>query len=105
MSAGKEDEFVKELDDLAPIQIKAQVREQSSKKSQEELEQERFNSLMDNYLELRRKRRIESRNKAQQEESNTERMLLQEKQTKREEEKCETPLNWLFAVDYGVSNN
>lgn len=95
----EEDEFEKELDELTPNQTKVQVREYTSKESKEELEQERFNSLMDGYLELRRKRRrIEAQNKAQEEENNPRKRPTQENETK-EEEKHESPLNWLFAVD------
>lgn len=99
MNYKNEDLFAKELDELAQIQCQTNTegREQASKKSKEELEQERFNSLMDSYLELRRKRRIEIQKNVQQGQSNPRQKATEEKGTK--EEKHESPLNWLFAVN------
>jgi hypothetical protein len=70
-----------------------------NEKNKEELEQDRFNSLMDGYLEKRRKK-SEAEKKAQEEKEKLEQAQTSTDQKPTEKKKKgDAPLNWIFAVD------
>jgi hypothetical protein len=76
---------------------------ENNEKNKEELEQDRFNSLMDAYYEKRRKK-SEAEKKAQEEKEKLEQASqaqksTEQKSTENKKKKGDTPLNWIFAVD------
>jgi|GEM_PF-1768501 hypothetical protein len=80
----------------------SEEKPKENEKSKEELEQDRFNSLMDGYLEKRRKK-TEAEKKAQDEKEKLDQTQNSTDQkpseNKEKKKKGDAPLNWIFAVD------